>query len=76
MQLPEAIHLRIRLRCFRHFRAILTTKLIKLHTPPPVINQFLNDVFGQTMDGAHECGLVDAMLCEEFDQKLQAYCKV
>ena len=62
MQLPNAIHL----RCFRHFRANLTTKLTKLCMPPSVANEFLRDVFGRSIGEVHEAGLVDAPSAEEF----------
>jgi len=68
MQLPDAVHL----RCFRHFRANLVTKLKTLGMSSEVIDQFMKDVFGVTMDGLHEVGLVDCSTEKEFDKKLQA----
>ena len=68
MQLPEAIHL----RCFRHFRANLVSKLTSLGLPSDVINQYMKDVFGKTTEGVHEVGLVDMMNEEEFEQRIEA----
>ena len=56
MQLPEAVHL----RCFRHFRANLVTKLTALSMPSEIVDQYMKDIlFGTTIDGLHEVGLVD-----------------
>jgi len=44
MQLSEATHL----RCFRHFRANLVTKLTSLGIPSEIINQYMKDIFGKT----------------------------
>ena len=68
MQLPDAVHL----RCFRHFRANLITKLKALGMTSEIIDQFMRDIFGVTIDGLHEVGLVDCSTEEEFDEKLQA----
>ena len=40
--------------------------------PPATIKEFMKDVFGQTIEGVHEAGLVDATSKEEFDKKLEA----
>ena len=68
MQLPQAIHL----RCFRHFRANLVSKLTSLGLPSEVINQYMTDVFGRTTEGLHEVGLVDMTDEEEFKQRTEA----
>ena len=68
MQLPEATHL----RCFRHFRANLVSKLTSLGLPSEVINQYMKDVFGRTTEGVHEVGLVDMTNEEEFEQRIEA----
>ena len=67
MQLPEATHL----RCFRHFRANLATKLTSLGLPSEIINQYMKDIFGKTVAGVHEVGLVD-MANEEFEQRIKS----
>jgi len=66
-QFPEAIHL----RCFRHFRANVTNKLKSIGMSSNVIDDYVKDIFGTTVDGVHEIGLVDASSEEEFDHKLQ-----
>ena len=67
MQFPEAVHL----RCFRHFCANLVTKLTALGMPSETVDQYMKDIFGTTIDGMHEVGLVDCSTEEEFDHKLQ-----
>ena len=68
LQLPNAIHL----RCFRHFRSNLAAKLSSLGMPSATIKEFMKDVFGQTIEGVHEVGLVDARSRDDFDEKLKA----
>ena len=68
MQLPEATHL----RCFRHFCANLATKLTSLGLPSEIINQYMKDIFGKTVAGVHEVGLVDMANEEEFEQKIKS----
>ena len=67
MQFPKAVHL----RCFRHFRANLVTKLTVLGMPSETVDQYMKDIFGRTIDGIHQVGLVDCSTEEEFDHKLQ-----
>ena len=67
LQLPNAVHL----RCFRHFRSNLVTKLTSLGMTSTTIKQFMRDVFGQTTEGVHEPGLVDSISKEVFDKKLE-----
>ena len=67
LQLPNAVHL----RCFRHFRSNLVTKLTSLGMKSTTIKQFMRDVFGQSTEGVHEPGLVDAISKEVFDKKLE-----
>lgn len=68
MQLPEATHL----RCFRHFHANLATKLTSLGLPSEIINQYMKDIFGKTVAGVHEVGLVDLANEEEFEQRIKS----
>ena len=49
---PNAIHL----RCFRHYRANLSSKLKDLGIPSTVADEFLMDVFGRTEKGIHTEG--------------------
>ena len=67
MQLPEAIHL----RCFRHFRANLVSKLTSLGLPSAIIDQYMKDIFGKTTSGVHEAGLVDMANEEEFQNRVE-----
>lgn len=64
---PNAIHL----RCFRHYRANLSSKLKELAIPSTVTDEFLMDVFGKTEDGIHTEGLVDAESSSAFEEKLE-----
>ena len=68
LQLPNVIHL----RCFRHFRSNLVAKLSSLSMPSATIKEFMEDVFGQIIEGFHEPGLVDARSRDDFDEKLEA----
>ena len=65
---PNAIHL----RCFRHFRANLSSKLKELAIPSSVADEFLLEIFGKTEDGIHTEGIVDAKDMEAFQGKLEA----
>lgn len=58
MQLPEATHL----RCFRHFHAL----------PSEIINQYMKDIFGKTVAGVYEVGLVDLANEGEFEQRIES----
>jgi len=68
MQLSEATHL----RCFRHFRANLVTKLTSLGIPSEIINQYMKDIFGKTTSGVHEVELIDMTNEEEFEQRVKS----
>ena len=68
VQLPEATHL----RCFRHFRTNLATKLNSLGLPSDIINQYMKDIFGKTIAGVHEVGLVDMENEEEFERRIKS----
>ena len=65
---PNAIHL----RCFRHFRANLSSKLKDLAIPSSIADEFLLEIFGKTEDGIHTEGIVDAKDTEAFQGKLEA----
>ena len=65
---PNAIHL----RCFRHFRANLSSKLKDLAVPSSIADEFLLEIFGKTEDGIHTEGIVDAEDLEAFQGKLEA----
>ena len=39
--------------------------------PSETVDQYMKDIFGTTIDGMHEVGLVDCSTEEEFDHKLQ-----
>ena len=67
LQLPNAVHL----HCFRHLSNLIT-KVTSLDMTSTTIKQFMRDVFGQTTEGVHEAGLVDAISKEAFDKKLEA----
>lgn len=62
-QLPNAIHL----RCFRHYRANIKRKLTDMGLSPDSI---LSDIFGETIDGVHREGLVDAKDSNDFFSRL------
>ena len=66
-QFPEAVHL----RCFRHFRANVISKLKTLGVSSDMVDHYMKDIFGATTDGLHEIGLVDSSTEEEFDHRLQ-----
>ena len=67
LQLLEATHL----CCFHHFRANLATKMTSLGLPSEIINQYMKDIFGKTVEGVHEVGLVDLANDEEFEQRIE-----
>ena len=68
VQLPEATHL----RCFCHFRTNLATKLSSLGLRSDIINQYMKDIFGKTIAGVHEVGLVDMANEEEFEHRIKS----
>ena len=39
--------------------------------PSETVDQYMKDIFGRSIDGIHEVGLVDCSTEEEFDHKLQ-----
>ena len=65
---PNAIHL----RCFRHFKTNLSSKLKDLAVPSSITDEFLLKVFGKTEDSIHIEGIVDAKDMEVFKGKLEA----
>ena len=65
---PNTIHL----RCFRHFRANLSSKLKDLAVPSSIADEFLLEIFSKTEDGIHTEGIVDAEDLVAFQGKLEA----
>jgi len=64
---PYALHL----RCFRHYRANLSSKLKDLGISVGVAEIFLSDIFGRTEDQVHKEGIVDAKDSQDFQQRLE-----
>ena len=50
----------VHLRCFRHYRSNLSSKLKDLGIPSSIAETFLSDRFGKTDDQTHMEGIVDA----------------
>ena len=64
---PYAIHL----RCFRHYRSNLSSKLKDLGIPSSVAETFLSDIFGKTDDQIYTEGIVDASDSQNFQERLE-----
>ena len=62
---PYALHL----RCFRHYRANLNSKLKDLGISVGVVKIFLTDIFRRTEDQGHKEGIVDAKDSQDFQQR-------
>jgi hypothetical protein len=67
-QFPNAIHL----RCFRHYRANIKTKLNELDISSDKVDCFLEDIFGKSNEGIHNEGLVDCLDEDDFMGRLNA----
>ena len=65
---PNAIHL----RCFRHFKANLSSKFKDLAVPSSITDEFLLEAFGKMEEGIHIEGIADAKNMEVFQGKLEA----
>ena len=48
----------VHLRCFRHFKENLVTKLKDLHVPESAQEEILQDVFSTVCDSQHQLGLL------------------
>ena len=50
----------VHLRCFRHFKENLVSKLKDLHITESAQEEILQDIFGTVSDSLHKLGLVDS----------------
>jgi len=65
---PNALHL----RCFKHFRDNIESKLKSLNLMPSSCEEILCDIFGVTDSEQTQLGLVDAVDTTDFASKLNA----
>ncbi len=63
---PSAVHL----RCFRHFRENIVSKLKELHITEAAQQEILLDVFGEVSEEQHQLGLVDSEDEEDYMAKV------
>lgn len=62
----------IHLRCFRHFRENIASKLKELHISDTAQQEILLDIFGEVSEEQHQLGLVDADDEEDYMVKAES----